>query len=106
MKIYADTGLLGSDVLAAMSRGRLIESGYWPGIEKAFEEADKAGEVSGLESGETAEEETSLQEPLRVAANDKLTDPEIDTVVDAVTEGDETMRDRVKRLIAWAMGRA
>lgn len=73
VKIYADAGLLGSDILAAMSRGRLIESGYWPGIEKAFEEADKAGEVDEVETD--PEEEIALQEPLRVAANDALPRP-------------------------------
>lgn len=73
VKIYADAGALPEAVIAAMSRGRLIESGYWPGIEKAFEEADKAGEVDEVEAD--PEEEIALQEPLRVAANDALPRP-------------------------------
>jgi phage-related protein (TIGR01555 family) len=107
VKIYADAGLVPQDVLAAMARGRLMEGGYWPGVEAAYDESDAAGEVDDVPEGEDpAAEEISLQEPLRLAANDKLTDPQIDEVVDAVTEGDEKMADRVKRLIAWAMGRA
>ena len=73
VKIYADAGALPETVIAAMTRGRLIESGYWPGIEKAFEEADKAGEVDEVEAD--PEEEIALQEPLRVAANDALPRP-------------------------------
>lgn len=104
LKIYADMNALPESVLQAMGKGRLIEGGYWPGVENAFDEADEAGEVAGIEEPD-AEEEIALQEPLKVSANDALTDPEIDTVIEVVTNGDETMRDRVKRLIAWAMGR-
>ena len=104
VKIYADAGLVGPAVLAAMARGRLIEGGYWPGVEKAYEEADEAGEVDEIEAPDP-DEDIALQEPLRAEANDALTDPEINAVIEAVTDGDETMRDRVKRLIAWAMGR-
>lgn len=102
VKIYADMGAVPDTVVAAMTRGRLIESGYWPGVEAAYEESDAAGEIEDVPD---PEEEIALQEPLRMAANDALTDPEIDEVIEAVTDGDETMRDRVKRLIAWAMGR-
>lgn len=102
VKLYADGGSVPTEVIAAMARGRLIESGYWPGVEKAYEESDAAGEVDGLE---TAEEEIETQR-LMMAANDALTKPEIDTAIEAVTDGDKTMSDRVKRLIAWAMGRA
>jgi phage-related protein (TIGR01555 family) len=104
VKIYADAGLVSTEVLSAMARGRLIESGYWPGVEKAYEEADEAGEINTVEEPDEAEE-IAMQEPLRMAANDALTQPEIDTVIEAVTNGDATMADRVKRLIAWAMGR-
>jgi len=103
LKLYADMGTVPDTVIAEMAKGRLIEGGYWPGVEAAYDESEAAGDIEEIED---PEEEIALQEPLRLAANDKLTEPEIDAVVDAVTDGDETMRDRVKRLIAWAMGRA
>ena len=145
VKIYADAGAVPETVIAAMTRGRLIESGYWPGVEAAYEESDASGEVDEIEEPDDDDVEET---PALLAANDKradvkqtfnltgvddesiyarvrelislgqadtiavikrqadaLTDPEIDAVIDAVTDGDETMTDRVKRLIAWAMGR-
>lgn len=100
LKIYADMNAIPESVLQAMGKGRLIEGGYWPGVENAFDEADEAGEIEEIETPDP-EEEIALQEPLK----DALTEPEINAVIEVVTEGDETMRDRVKRLIAWAMGR-
>lgn len=82
VKIYADMGAVPGDVVAAMTRGRLIESGYWPGVEKAYEESDEAGEVDGVEEPDP-EEEIALQEPLRSApVADKLTVDERRTVLD------------------------
>lgn len=101
LKIYADSAVVPEAVVAAMAKNLIIEGGYFPGSEAAYDESEAAGEVAGIEEPDAVEER-----PVLLAANDALTDPEIDTVIDAVTEGDETMADRVKRLIAWAMGRA
>lgn len=52
VKIYSETGAVPDTVLAAMTRGRLTESGAWPGVEGAYEEADAAGEVAPIEEDE------------------------------------------------------
>lgn len=41
LKAMADTALFPEDALAALGKNRLIESGQWPGSEKAFEEAER-----------------------------------------------------------------
>jgi phage-related protein (TIGR01555 family) len=38
LKIYADTGILGSEQVTAIAQNRMIEVGRWPGCEAAFEE--------------------------------------------------------------------
>jgi len=103
LKLYADSGVVPDVVLAAMARNRINEGQHWPGSEIAYEKADAAGEIAPIEEDEPEPE--AVVTPLAVAANDKLTDPEIDTVIDVVTEGDKTMADRVRRLIEWAMGK-
>lgn len=52
VKIYSETGAVPDVVLAKMTRGRLMESGAWPGVEGAYEEADAAGEVAPIEEDE------------------------------------------------------
>jgi phage-related protein (TIGR01555 family) len=42
LQAYATTGLLPDPALTAMAKNRIIESGLWPGSEKAFEEAEAA----------------------------------------------------------------
>lgn len=42
IKTYADTGLLPDPALSVIAKNRLIESGRWPGSEKAFEDAEAA----------------------------------------------------------------
>lgn len=79
VKIYADAGAVPEAVIAAMTRGRLIESGYWPGVETAYEESDAAGEVEDIpEPDEPDVEEPVVQEPVRLAANDKRIDDGVD----------------------------
>ena len=39
VKVYADSGLIPDVALSAMAKNSIIESGRWPGSEKAFEEA-------------------------------------------------------------------
>lgn len=40
VKVYGDTGLFPQDALADMAKNAVIESGYWPGSEAAFEQAE------------------------------------------------------------------
>jgi phage-related protein (TIGR01555 family) len=42
IKVYADTGIIPDVALSAMAKNRIVESGRWPGSEKAFEEAEAA----------------------------------------------------------------
>lgn len=74
VKIYSETGAVPDVVLAKMTRGRLMESGAWPGVEGAYEEADAAGEVAPIEE-EDPEVDTENVVPLAVAANDALPRP-------------------------------
>jgi phage-related protein (TIGR01555 family) len=39
VKVYADSGLIPDVALSAMAKNSIVESGRWPGSEKAFEEA-------------------------------------------------------------------
>ena len=84
-KLYADMGVVPDTVLAAMVRGRLIESGYWPGVEAAYEENDEAAEVDEIEEPDDDVTPPPLpaDEPLDDAViRDKLTDDERRTVLD------------------------
>jgi phage-related protein (TIGR01555 family) len=45
VKTYADTGLFPDVALADMAKNAITESGQWPGSEKAFEDAEAAGEA-------------------------------------------------------------
>lgn len=58
---YANAGLVPDTALTSMVRGGLIERGQWPGAEKAFNDADTAGDDPGLTAepteAEIAEEE-------------------------------------------------
>jgi phage-related protein (TIGR01555 family) len=58
VKTYADTGLFPDDALAAMAQNAVIESGQWPGSEKAFEASKKEPDYAEADEGEllTAEE--------------------------------------------------
>lgn len=38
VKIYVDTGIIEEDVLASVAKNRMIESGQWPGMERAIAE--------------------------------------------------------------------
>jgi phage-related protein (TIGR01555 family) len=42
IKVYADTGIIPDVALSAMAKNRIVESGRWPGSEKAFEDAEAA----------------------------------------------------------------
>lgn len=44
IQAYATSGLIPDTALSAMAKNGIIESGRWPGSEKAFEEAEAAGD--------------------------------------------------------------
>lgn len=44
IQAYALSGLIPDTALAAMAKNSIVESGRWPGSEKAFEEAEAAGD--------------------------------------------------------------
>lgn len=60
VQIYANTSLIPSDALAKAAVNRLIESGRWPGLDKAIEESAK-------ELGEDAEAANAPLEPPQAA---------------------------------------
>lgn len=52
VSIYATTGLVPSVALAAAAQNRMVESGRWPGLDKALEEAEAAGKLPATIAGE------------------------------------------------------
>jgi phage-related protein (TIGR01555 family) len=52
VKVYADSGLIPDVALSAMAKNSIVESGRWPGSEKAFEEAEAAGEDDPADQNE------------------------------------------------------
>jgi phage-related protein (TIGR01555 family) len=42
IKVYADAGIIPDVALSEMAKNRIVESGRWPGSEKAFEDAEAA----------------------------------------------------------------
>ena len=60
IKALADAGSVPSEVLMAGTRGALIESGEYPGIDAAYDEWDRAGEVEPLPTETEAENDNAL----------------------------------------------
>ena len=60
IKALADAGSVPSEVLMAGTRGALIESGEYPGIDAAYVEYDRAGEVEPLPTETEAENDNAL----------------------------------------------
>lgn len=63
VQTYAGTGLFPDEALAAMAENALVESGQWPGVEAAFEDARAAG----AEPPDDADEDDLLTEAERAA---------------------------------------
>lgn len=85
VKVYADTGTVPEPVIAAMVRGRLIESGYWPGVEAAYEENDLAAEIEEIDEPDDEPVIARVNEPEPIEdgiIRDKLTPDERRTVLD------------------------
>lgn len=72
-KIYADTGLLPEPALAKIVQDGIAERGQWPGAEKAFAEAEEAGDLPPLleepSEADLAEEEARTAVALQTAAD-------------------------------------
>src|SRR5690606_31300534 len=56
VEIYQRTNLIPAPALAAAAQTRMTESGRWPGLDKALEEADKAGQLPGAIPGEEGDD--------------------------------------------------
>lgn len=53
---YQQTGLIPASALAKAAQNRMVESGRWPGLDKALEEAEAAGELPSAIAGEEPED--------------------------------------------------
>ena len=82
-----NSGTVPDAAMAKAQQNRMIESGRWPGLEKALEEAAAAGDLPSIETEPTAEEQAQLAAeaandpaepvppvPVAKAANDKVRD--------------------------------
>ena len=70
IKALADAGSVPSEVLMAGTRGALIESGEYPGIDVAYAEWDRAGEVDPLPTETEAENDNEVDAAIaRLTAN-------------------------------------
>lgn len=63
---YANMGAIPDTALTALVRDGLIERGQWPGAQKAYEEADKAGEIPEMLE-EPSEADLAAEEALMAA---------------------------------------
>lgn len=52
ISIYQTTGLVPSEALAKAAQNRMMESGRWPGLDKALEDAEAAGKLPSTIAGE------------------------------------------------------
>jgi phage-related protein (TIGR01555 family) len=72
IQIYANSGAVPADVIPAMAKGRLIESGAWPGIETAYAESKRLASVEDIpedgadDPNALVETATDLTEPAAV----------------------------------------
>jgi phage-related protein (TIGR01555 family) len=73
-KIYADTDMLPEPALAKMVQDGIVERGQWPGAEKAFDEAEKEGELPPLLE-EPSEAELAEEAAKVAVANQVVADP-------------------------------
>lgn len=56
VEIYQRTNLLPAEALAKAAQNRMVESGRWPGLDKALEEAEAAGKLPGAVAGEEGDD--------------------------------------------------
>lgn len=96
IQVYVNSGVMPTDVAAVAVKNRLIETGRFPGIEKAYDEADDAMEIEPLDDpDETA------------GVIDKLSVSERDEIVSLIAATDGDKREGVvKRLWKYLSGEA
>lgn len=97
-QIWVNTGLISPEALAKATQNKLIEDGYYPGIDAALDEADDFGPDDLLD---VPEEELVVREP--VTATDAISDADQELISEAV--GKASNPTAVRRLLQWAFGR-
>lgn len=61
--VYQQTGLVPSVALAKAAQNRMVESGRWPGLDKALEEAEAAGRLPSTIAGEEGTDVNGEEKP-------------------------------------------
>jgi phage-related protein (TIGR01555 family) len=100
VETYTRTALIPNSALAKAAQNRMVESGRWPGLDKALEEAEKAGDLPGAIAGEEADPNAKpdAEEP---PANDN----ERTQAASRLEQGGTVTRDQAIALIADAAPR-
>ena len=88
IKTYVDAGVMPTEVAAEVVKNRLIESGRWAGVEKAYEDSDAALEVEPLDDPDADAD----------VIGDALTTAERDEIVQRVSTADVDDIDRAAML--------
>jgi len=96
---YASSALIPSSALAKAVQNRLVESGRWPGLDKALEEAEAAGKLPPKVAGEEDNGAEPAPEP---AANDN----DLQQQAEALAKRGTVTRDQAIALIADAAPRS
>ena len=96
IKTYVDAGVMPTEVAAEVTKNRLIETGRFPGIEKAYNEAGEALEIEPLDDPDGTQ-----------GVIDKLSVAERDKIAALVAAADDDKREGVvKRLWKYLSGEA
>lgn len=103
VSIYQATGLMPSVALAQAAQNRMVESGRWPGLDKALEEAEAAGKLPATIAGEEGTDVNGEAKPERApVANDN----ERAQAAERLAKGGTVTRDHAIALIADAAPRS
>lgn len=97
---YAASNLIPTEALAKAVQNRMVESGRWPGLDKALEEAEAAGKLPPKVAGEEAGDEGA--DPNAPPANDN----ETQQVVSQLEQRGTVTRDQAIALVADAAPRS
>lgn len=99
VQVYSQSGLIPNAALAKAAQNRMVESGRWPGLDKALEEAEAAGKLPDKIAGEG--DDNALPDPN--AANDN---PERQQAASRLEQAGTIARDQAIALIADAAPRS
>jgi hypothetical protein len=97
----ASSALVPSVALAKAVQNRMVESGRWPGLDKALEEAEAAGKLPPKVAGEEDNGAEPKPEPVLPAANDNT----LQQKAEALQKRGTVTRDQAIALIADAAPR-